>query len=620
MYGYHNQLLSIDLTLSQVERVPLREDWALDYLGGRGLAARYLADLLPKGADPLGPENVAILMCGPFTGTDAYACHKYEWVTKSPLTGTYLCSNTGGSVGIYLRSLGLDGVIVTGRAEKPTYLLVESSGVRLLDAADLWGATVHETQQILSTRHGLPVAVTCIGPAAEPPRSVRFASLFDGQRSAGRGGLGCVLGSKGLKAIAVARGNAEVPVHDPEGLRQLLPQIASSLHEDGTTGDALPRSGSTIWVDALALTGALPTRNYQRSIGYDEIRGLLDSETFRTRYAESKAPSDDLARATCHRCPIQSAKVCRPDRGVAKGRRVRGPEFQSVWALGLNCDVLSYPAIIAAYAACNDYGLDSVSLGGAIGFAMECCERHLLDSARIARDYNGLRLEWGSEEALLQAVEIIAERRGWLGDLLADGVRAASTQIPGSEPYALHVKGMELPGYDPRAYWSMALAYATSCRGACHLKSWTLDSEYSGAIDRASTEGKAALVVQSENRRSVIDSALVCTFTGKAVVEPWLSPLLRVVTGRDLDARDLETVGSRICDLERSVAVREGLLAEDDHLPARVILDPLTSGDFEGTSIGEANFQTMLSEYFELRGWTGPQAPSPSRIPDGGTA
>ena len=601
MYGYLNRLLVVDLTTGKWEVRALSSEYVRDYVGGRGLAARYLHDLLPSGVDPLSSENVALMMAGPFTATRVYSCHKYEWVTKSPLTGTYLCSNCGGRLGVNLRKAGYDGLLISGAAESPLYLFIDEQGPQLRDAGELWGMSVSRTQARLRERLGPEAAIGCIGPAGEPPRSVRFAGFFDGQRSAGRGGLGAVLGSKRLKGIAVIPGRAEVDLYDGEALEQLLPELARQLKRDRITGDAMPAVGSMLSIDSLALNDLLPGRNYQTAMGFDEIRGRLDSETYRTRFVQTPTGGDGASSVSCYRCPLQSAKLCTPDRGSFRGKQVKGPEFQSAWALGANCGVLDYRPIIAAHAACNDYGVDALSLGGTIGFAMECCQRGLLDTERIARDYDGLRLEWGNGEAVLRLVAVVAERQGWLGELLADGVRAAAEQIPGSGRFALHVKGMEFPSYDPRGVWSMALAYATSCRGACHLKSWTLDAEY-GSTEGVPTSvaGKAEMVIKAENLRAVIDSTLICTFASRTITESWMVSLVQAAMGVDLE---IEACGRRICDLERSLALRQGISSLDDRLPLRILEEPLCGGDNDGVRIGVDNFERMLGDYYALRGW-----------------
>ena len=608
LHGYLNRLLVVDLTTGTSEVRPLEPDYVRGYIGGRGLGARYLHDLLPDDAEPLAPDNVALLLAGPFTGTDVYSCHKYEWVTKSPLTGTYLCSNCGGRMGVHLRRAGFDGLLLTGAASRPVYLAIGPEGARLEDAGELWGQTVSRTQALLHRRLGPDTAVGCIGPAGETPHPVPFAGFYDGQRSAGRGGLGAVLGSKGLKAIAVTAGDAEIPVFDRQELHRLLPELARRIKQDRLTGDAMPEVGSMLWIDALALNGLLPARNYTTTLTFADIRGHLDSETWRTQFAQAPKGSD--GPVSCHHCPLQSAKVCTPERGAASGKRVRGPEFQSAWALGANCGVLDFQPIIAAYTACNDLGLDSISLGGTVAFAMECWERGLLDRDGIGRDYDGLRLDWGNCEGLLEMIPIIAERRGWLGELLADGVREAAERIPGSAEFALHVKGMEFPSYDPRGYWGMALAYATSCRGACHLKSWTLDAGVD--TEPAAAAGKAAQVIEAENQRAVIDSALVCVFASRAITDTWIASLTHAVMGLDLTPADLDACGARICDLERSLALDGGLSPAEDRLPARVFTEPVRGGDYDGARLAPQTFDGMLADYYRLRGWDErgvPQAP-----------
>lgn len=610
MHGYTGRLLEVDLTSGSIQVRPLPLDWARDYLGGRGLGARLLFELLAPGADALSPDNVALLMAGPFTGTEIYSCQKYEWVTKSPLTGTYLCSSCGGLLGVALRRAGYDGLIISGASLQPVWLWVSPGHAQLLPADEFWGRSVSQTQAALRRRVDPSAAVGCIGPAAEPPQQVRFAGFFDGQRSAGRGGLGAVLGSKRLKALVVTPGSIEVAIHNPQSLALLLPELARALKRDRVTGDALPSVGSMLWLDALASLGYLPTRNYQQGISYDELRGRLDSATFSTHFAEPTTGRSQLGPANCHRCPLESAKMCTPDQGVLRGQQIRGPEFQSAWALGVNCGILDYRAIISGYASCNDLGVDALSMGGVIGFAMECWQHGLLDRDRVARDYDGLRLEWGNCGALLHTIDIVAGRQGWLGELLADGVRAAAERLPGSATFAMHVKGMELPAYDPRACWSMALAYATSCRGACHLKSYALDVELgTGPAAGATGPARAALVVQAENRRAVADSALVCSFAGSALTHEWLVSLLRVVTGRDLGGLEVERGGARVCDLERVLALRQGISAADDRLPDRLFDEPIRGGECDGARLDRADFGRLLGDYYALRGWSATGVP-----------
>jgi len=598
--GFFGRLLHIDLTHGTCEPLRLDTEYTDDYIGGRGLGARYLADLLPEDTDPFSPRNPAILMAGPLTATEAYSCHKYEWVTMSPLTGTYLCSNCGGRLGVNLRTAGYDGLVIVGRAKEPQLLVITEQDVDLRSADTLWGKTVSATQSLLARQLGRNAAVGCIGPSAEPPRAVRFASFHDGQRTAGRGGLGAVLGTKYLKAIAVIPGSMEVPVHDAADLHDMLPDLARDISRDRITGDALPDVGSMIWMDALAMGGALPARNYQASFGYADIEGRLDSETYRTEFTQSPSDGGSVADASCHRCPLHSAKLCKPQAG--NGQPGKGPEFQSAWALGINLGILDFRPLITCYGICNDMGVDAISLGGTIGFAMECCQRGLLSREHIARDYRGLSLDWGDCSAAIEMAKVICRREGWLGELLADGVRSASEKLPGSAEFALHVKGMEFPGYDPRVHWSTALAYATSCRGACHLKSWGIDS--GDAEGATAVQGQARAIVDSENLRAAVDSALICTFASGAITEMWMGRLLGAVTGRDCAPTVLRSRGAAICDLERRLALRMGLHPDEDWLPERILRQPIVRDGVAGPPIGRDNLRAMLSEYYLLRGWS----------------
>ncbi len=592
--SYAGKLLVVDLTNGDIDIQPLNESYAREYIGGRGLASRYLYDLLKPGIDPLSPDNVIIMMTGPFTGTGIYACQKYEWVTKSPLTNMYLCSNTGGRLGDRLKRSGYDGIIIKGSSNTPKFLLIDSDKVELKSADFVKGKKVSETQIAIKELTSAD-AIACTGSSADLPNPVKFAGVYDGQRCAGRGGLGAVFGSKNLKAIAIVPNNKPKPfnVYDPDGLNALLRELANEIRSNPITGEQLPKYGSIIWLDTTAEFGILPARNYQDILTYEDVEGRIDTKGFEKQVAED----EESAFVNCLSCPIKSGHVVIPDRGNWAGQPTKGPEFETTWALGPNLGIIDYGHIIAANKECNEYGIDTISTGGVIGFAMECYQRGLLNNV------DGTLLQWGNSDSVMKMIHKIAQREDWLGDMLAEGVKSASEKIGSeSEKFALHVKGMEVPAYDPRGVWGMGLTYATACRGACHLKSWTVAAEFKD-YDPLSTEGKAKLVKEIQDLRSVLDSLIVCFFAGRAITKDWVVKLFNVVTGSDWKLEDVDKYGSKIYTLERLLAVREGITKQDDFLPYRIMEEPMKNGRSKGARIGKNNMEIMLKEYYHLRGW-----------------
>jgi len=592
LYSYAGHILVIDLTTGNIEKQELNEDYARQYVGGRGLGARYLYDLLKPGIDALSPDNILIMMTGPFTATGIYACQKYEWVTKSPLTNIYLCNNTGGSFGVRLKESGYDGIIIKGASNTPKYILIDGDNVDLQDASSVWGKKVSETQRAIYEMTKADTIV-CTGSSADLPNPVKFAGVYDGHRCSGRGGLGAVFGSKNLKAIAVMKPNKKIEpkIYNPSGLKDELSELIKDIKKNEVTGEQLPKFGSIIWMDTTAQFGILPTRNYQDILTYEDIEGKIDT----TGYGKKVVKSKELKAINCLDCPILSGHVVIPDRGEWAGKPTKGPEFETSWALGANLGIIDFGHIISANKECNEYGIDTISTGVAIGFAMECRQKGLL---------NDDILEWGNSESVIKMIGKIANREGWLGDTLADGVRSASEKIGnGSNSFALHVKGLEVPAYDPRGVWGMALTYATSIRGACHLKSWTVAAENSKDYIPVSTEKKAKLVKDIQDLRSVMDSLIVCFFAGRAINKDWIVRLVNVVTDFDWTHEKLDEIGARIYDLERMISVREGITSKDDLLPHRIMEDPLNNGQWKGKKITKENMEIMLREYYKLRNW-----------------
>jgi len=590
MLGYAGKILYIDLKDKLVEPRETSEKLARSFLGGRGLGSALLYQEIGPAAEPLSPENVLIFMTGPATGTPVPACPRWTAVTKSPLTGMYMCSSAGGFFGAELKFAGFDGLVIRGRAEKPTWLQITDGTAELLDASWLWGLDTEKTEiEIQKELKDRRTRVASIGPAGE--NLVRFASIQVDMCSTGRCGSfgrcggGAVMGSKKLKAISV-RGHYKFEVFDEEGLSLFVRQLISEM-KDNESINKFSKWGSSQFVGPVNEARMWPTRNFQQ--GYFEGSEGINAETLRKSLV--------IKDTACFACVIASGKLSMVTEGKYAGTIVDGPEYETIWSFGPQCGVDSLEAIAAANMWCDRYGLDTISTGNLIGFAMECHERGLLEND------DGLGLHFGNDAAILELIRKIAYRKG-LGDLLADGVSAAAKKIGrGSEHFAMHVKGLELPAYDPRGAWGMALSYATASRGGCHLKGWTLSAEvFAPKFDRFSMEGKARLVFDLQNTRAVVDSMGVCVFGSRAIGVEDMVKILSLTAGVNLSANELIGIGERVYNLERMLAIRDGISRRDDTLPPRIFDEKLHGID--GPKLERRHFEQMLDEYYEIRGWS----------------
>lgn len=596
--GYNGRILRINLTTenSKTEAVPRK--WVQRYMGGRGIAARiYYEELSPK-VDPLSPENKLIFFTGPLTGTVVPSTGKYECVTKSPLTGRYLCSNASGFFAPELKKAGYDGLIVEGKAKKPVYIWINDEDVEFRSAKHLSFKTTSETQTTVKEETNPGSRVMCIGPAGE--RLVRFACIQSDHRSFGRGGAGAVMGSKGLKAIAV-KGAGTVNVYDPEGLRkkvrELLPNIAAAARE-------YRKHGTLYIIDLGDEKGVMPTRNFQGTV-YNYA-----SEKIGVKVMEKYL----VSHTACYNCPIACGKLLEAKDPPYRGLRA-DVDYEIAWALGPLCGVFDYSPIIAAIHSVDEYGLDGISTGYAVSYAMELYERGIICKKHL----NGLELRYGNHEALMKMIVMIAERKGF-GDILAEGALRASRKLgENAEKYVMHVKGLSLTGWEPRAMTGMALAFATSSRGACHnVGGWTgRDELIAEAVDRFAVKGKGKLVKTLQDTRAYIDSLGLCTYMrsplGFKGDVPDMS-LLNLVTGIRFEGTLME-IGERIYNLERLILNREGIGRGEDDLPSRikseaVVVDETGKPRF----LKEEDFQGMLDEYYEERGWTSDGQPTLEKL------
>ncbi len=605
MKGYCGKILRVDLSERAVTAEGLDEAHLRNYLGQVGLAARYLYDEVGPEVEPLSPANRLILMTGPLTGTVAPTSARYEVVAVSPQTGAYGEANSGGFFGPELKFAGFDGVIIEGRAEKPVYLWVGEGRAELRDAAHLWGRDTFETEDALRAELAdRKVRVACIGPAGE--KLVRFAAVMnDKGRAAARTGLGAVMGSKNLKAVAV-RGTKRVPVADGERLKALAQKMNSRLRASPGI-QFLGKYGTDGWFLMREARGYGIARYWTRDLSQcPDKRGLS---------GELMAESILVGRFACYRCPIACGRVVEVREGPYALGRSHGPEYETVAALGSQCDNWNLESVAKANDLCNRLGLDTISTGSVVAFAMECYERGLITRAQA----DGLELNWGNGAAVVQLVERIGRREG-LGDLLAEGVKGAAERIGGeASRFALHVKGVEIAMHDPRSCQGWGLGYATSGAGGHHTEGgiWSesgvcippigLDEP----LDPKTPQGKPeALIKVQDLITSALSSLGLCYFAyvqGGCV--DLIAPMLSAATGWKIELDEIMAAGERIFNLKRAFNVRRGVGRHQDILPARFLAEPLPAGKVAGVvnRLGE-----MLDEYYRLRGWE-PERGVPTR-------
>ncbi len=604
MDGYAGKFLRVNLSTGRIEAEPLGEREVMEMVGGRGFGIRRLYDEVPPGADPLGEENKLLFLTGVLTGTAVVAASRWLVCAKSPLTGIYGKSSAGGDFGAWLKFAGYDFVIVEGKAERPVYLHIGPDGCSIKDASSLWGKRTGETQALLREYHGNSMRAACIGPAGE--NLVRYAAIVTGTRTAARCGVGTVMGSKRLKAIAV-NAKRRVSLHDPSAFRGLVKEQVASINANPTYIDH-KKLGTTEGSMTRNALGIYPTRNFR----YGQMEGherLSHIEFGKLRTGEFG----------CYACSARCGKVHtvpsgRPYAGAAS----EGPEYESYWSFSGPTDSASIEATIAADQLCDELGMDTISAGGAIGFAYELFEKGLL----TRKDADGLDLSYGNHGAMVALVGKIARREG-IGNLLAEGtVRAARAIGRGAEAYAMQVKGLELPGYEPRGVKATGFGYATSSIGGSHGNGSLAFQEWGmpvpRAVDRFDEEGKADIVIFNQNGSALAEVGILCSFS-----RSWgdwyrrLYPaMLRAATGIEAfgDMGYLGAVSDRIVTLERALNVRCGIRRREDTLPQRFLTEPLHTGTAPGEGQMVCGLEGFLDDYYRLRGWTTDGVPSRERL------
>jgi aldehyde:ferredoxin oxidoreductase len=603
MGGWTGRLLRVNLTsgTSKVEDIPAA--WLRDYIGGRGVADRYLWEEMDPTLDPFAPGNKLIFATGPLTGTPVSCGARYMVVTKGALTGAITTSNSGGHWGPELKFAGYDLLLVEGRAAKPVYLWIYDDLVQVRDAGAYWGKTVSLTEDGIRAELGVPAArVACIGPAGE--NRVRFACVMnDKHRAAGRSGVGAVMGSKNLKAVAV-RGTRGVPVADPRAFLAATWAMRKKLAESPSR-KAMTELGTAQTIDLTNAFGGCPTRNFD-SGQFEYAENINGNSIKDTRMVTNKA---------CFACTIACGRVTRLPGETADKYLVNthprnwktageGPEYEAAWALGADTGVGDLDAVIKANWLCNDLGLDPISMGATLAAAMELYERRIVTDGQVE-----MPLRFGSGEALVRMTEATAYREGF-GNELAEGSKRLGEKFRHPEVF-MGVKGQEFPAYDPRGFQGMGIAYATCNRGACHLRAWTPAIETSGKQSPHATAGKAEWVAKEQNRTTAHDATGVCLFIGQGSGLEDLVPCTAAATGVPFTLEDFIRAGERTWNLERLWNLRAGLTAKDDTLPQRLLKEGHRSGPAKGVIV---RLDEMLPVYYQSRGWDGQGVPTREKL------
>jgi aldehyde:ferredoxin oxidoreductase len=599
--AWTRNVLRVNLTSGKIKREPLNMAWARDYLGQRGLASKYLYEEIDPRVDALSPGNKLIMATGPLTGTMASTGGRYSVVTKSPLTGTIACSNSGGFIGAEIKMAGWDLIIFEGRSPKPVYLYVENDHAELLPADDLWGKSVWETDDILHRKHQDPLLrIACIGRAAEQG-CLYSAIVNDLHRAAGRSGVGAVMASKNLKACACRGTKGVGGLKDPLRFFQATERGKKVLAESAVTGKGLPRYGTQVLMNIINELGAMPTHN-MREVRFD---GAVRISGEAMREPRAAGTPNLRTNAACFGCTIACGRISTIEKGhftVENKRKYWGAsgglEYEAAWALGCDTGIDDLDTLTYANFLCNEDGVDPISFGATLAAAME-----LYGMGIITREETGgIELRFGSAKALAQTAELTARGEGF-GKVLGMGSKRMCEKY-GHPDLSMTVKGQEFPAYDPRGIQGMGLAYATSNRGACHLRGYTVASEVLGIpqkTDPLVTEGKPELVKAFQDVAAAVDSSGLCLFTTFAWGLDDIAPQIDAACEGEWTTEKLFEVGERIWNLERDFNLKAGLTAADDTLPPRLLHEKANTGPAQGRV---TDLSKMLPRYYEIRGWT----------------
>ncbi len=604
--GHTGKVLYIDLNHSQGRVEDLKEEWVDQFIGGSGLGAKFLYEMTDKSTSPLAPENPLIFMTGPFTGTSVPLSGRHAVVSRSPLTGIFGESDVGGTWGATLKKAGFDGIIITGKSDKPIYLWVHDENWNVRNASHLWGKDTYEIDPILKGETSEKAVVSTIGQAGE--NQVAISSIMtDGQdgRAAGRCGMGAVMGSKNLKAVVV-HGTGNVSVHDPERVAllpkehgQQISQNAAGFRNYGTSGG----------LSAFEAMGTLPLQNWKFVGRWEESAEKINGFTLSKTLLKG--------RYFCDACILGCGRKIKVENGPYAGVEGAGPEYETLALLGSNCLIDDLEALCYANELCNRFGLDTISTGGVIAFAMEAFERGVIDR----KVTGGIELRWGSAEALIEMIKMVAQKKGF-GEVLGKGVKVASEELgKNCVEFAMHIKGLELPAHDPRGYNAGSVGFATSSRGACHLAGFSHSFErllkapeigIPESLDRFQVEDKGILAAKTQNLMGMMDSLKLCKFIlfgGVTITD--MVKWYPLVTGKEITVDDFIKTGERIFNLKRLYNVRLGISRKDDTLPFRSLTFKRIG---KGLTPHLPPLGEMLGEYYEYRGWSEEGIPTPEKL------
>jgi aldehyde:ferredoxin oxidoreductase len=602
MTGIKRKGLKINLSNRETKEEPITEQVAADFIGGSGFGIYYLYRELNPNTDPLGEHNKLLFVTGPLAGTNAQAVSRWMVCTRSPLTGAFARSVCGGDFGAWMRFSGYDFIMIEGKADKPVYIHLSNNTCQVGDASESWGKDTSETQDWLIQRYGRNTRVACIGPAGE--KLVKYSSITSAQRTASRCGTGTVMGSKNLKAIAISA-QRNVQLHDPVTFKELvkeqikLMQASKAYHHHTEVG-------TTTTHDITNQLGIYPVRNfrYGQQNGYEKLSGE-EYRKFRT------------GNFSCYSCSSRCGKIHQVSSGPYAGLQSYGPEYETIWAFSGPMDNTTIEATIAADKLCDDFGMDAISTGNAIGFAYELYEKGILTK----QDTDGLELTYGNHSAMIELIKKIAIREG-IGNILAEGVMRAGAIIgKGAESYAIHVKGLEPPAYEPRGAKCLGFNYATSNIGASHSYGYAPQEVFGSPIprqvDRFAEEENADIVIFNQNNRATREVGICCSFSALWGWIPQLfDKMLIAATGIDqiADSGYLQIVGERIVNLERSFNVRNGFRREHDTFPQRILKEPLHTRGAPGEGQMIRALDKFLDRYYKMRGWTPEGIPSSQKL------
>lgn len=583
--GYTGNILVIDLKNQSTKFEKTNLEDAKNFIGAKGLGAKILFDrLLPK-TDPLSKQNILIFTTGPLTGTSAQTSGRGTVVTKSPQTNLFVDSHFGGFFAMEMKKAGWDIIIINGKSDEYLYIVINDDKIEFKNASKLWGMECLKTHNYLQKIEG-KYRTAVIGPAGE--NLVKFSSItFDGHRHAGRGGTGAVMGSKNLKAITI-KGTQKIPIHNPDDFKNKTKEVLRQIKEN----DFVPKRrkyGTPYWVDVINKEGFIPTKNYQE--GYFENANNINAKTMQNKIVDKGG--------ACFNCVIACWNQSSIKTGPFKDISLVGPEYETIALMGSNLGMSSIEDVAYLNSRCNELGMDTITLGGVLGFAIEAYEKGIISD----KDLKGIKIGWGKAKELGKLIDDIAHRKTNIAEILGEGVKNAAKKLgKGSENFAVHVNGLEIPGYDPRGTFGMGLAYATSDRGACHQRAWTVKAElYDPELERFSFKNKAQIVKDVQDERAAFFSLVLCDFapiSEENCVEMW-----NLATGFDYTVESYLKCGERIWNLVRLFNLREGHNTYNDKLPERLFNDSFTKGPAKEVLIKRDEFNNSLQEYYLIREW-----------------